>query len=176
MIFIVYDPYNDIISDFTSDEPQECFICYDIKTLNEPRPIYLNKQNFFYKTCMCDGLVHKECLQIWFKHHKKCPICRVALKEKLTFAYVVFTVVYHTVYFFIFLEKFMMFIFKFISIYCLVYAVYRTYLLIIYYYYLKFENEDYSFLPILYDYDNLSEDSDTNLEMVVYQNNTFIGL
>ena len=53
-----------------------CFICFEKKILNEKKPMKLKTQNFYLKSCSCDGLTHKKCLSQWYDLTKKCPICR----------------------------------------------------------------------------------------------------
>jgi len=51
----------------------ECFICYDN---NSDKIIKLNNQCLYFKTCKCDGYIHKQCLETWIETTTKCPICR----------------------------------------------------------------------------------------------------
>ena len=53
-----------------------CFICFETKISNEKKPMKLKTQNFYLKSCSCDGLIHKKCLSQWYDLTKKCPICR----------------------------------------------------------------------------------------------------
>jgi hypothetical protein len=83
MIFRVYEHYDDnqpIYSYF--DEPKECFICYEDKTELDSCPISLKTQEKYNKSCGCDGWIHNQCLDIWYKKQKKCPICRVIICER----------------------------------------------------------------------------------------------
>jgi hypothetical protein len=43
---------------------------------NKIKPISLQQCK---KTCACDGQVHAECINAWFKHTPICPICRNAI-------------------------------------------------------------------------------------------------
>jgi hypothetical protein len=54
-------------------EENECFICYEN---NFDKIIKLNTQCFYFKTCKCNGYIHKKCLDVWFETTSKCPICR----------------------------------------------------------------------------------------------------
>lgn len=63
------------------DELPECFICFEIKLENEKTPIQLKKQPYFIKTCVCNGFVHKKCLNHWYTNSQNCPICRVGMKK-----------------------------------------------------------------------------------------------
>lgn len=62
------EPYN--ISDI-------CIICYEHTTPIELSPMYLSY--YLKKTCKCDSLIHKNCLDIWIHKNNKCPICRNVL-------------------------------------------------------------------------------------------------
>lgn len=81
MIFRVYEHYDDdesLLSQYCNDEIEICFICYEVKTPLELNPTSLRKQ-LYYKHCMCDGLIHNKCLEIWIHKQSKCPICRAIL-------------------------------------------------------------------------------------------------
>lgn len=82
MIFRVYEHYDDNQpNDMIRVKPDECFICYDLCTETELCPISLRSQINFKKSCGCDGWIHKNCLDIWVKKQKKCPICRLEITE-----------------------------------------------------------------------------------------------
>ncbi len=75
MIFRVCEHYyNDDLSN-TSDI---CFICYEYDTDLEIRPSSL-RQYLKTQNCECDGLIHKNCLDMWSSKNNKCPICRTIL-------------------------------------------------------------------------------------------------
>jgi hypothetical protein len=59
-----------------------CFICYEFKINKERKPKELIKQKLYIKTCECNGLIHNECLETWFKMSGKCPICREFMLSK----------------------------------------------------------------------------------------------
>ena len=59
-----------------------CFICYEFKMNKERKPKELIKQKLYIKTCECNGLIHNECLETWFKISGKCPICREFMLSK----------------------------------------------------------------------------------------------
>lgn len=60
------------------NDENECFICYEN---NFDKIIKLNNQCFYFKTCKCDGYIHKQCLDIWFDTTNKCPICRIIINK-----------------------------------------------------------------------------------------------
>lgn len=79
MLFILcehYDNYsvNNVKNNEYSEE--ECFICYDVKTLEEMKPNKLNNQSIYTKICNCNVNVHYTCLEKWVILNKNCPICR----------------------------------------------------------------------------------------------------
>ncbi len=83
MIFRVCEHYDDnqpVYSYF--DRPEECFICYEVKTDSEPCTISLKYQVNYNKPCGCDGWIHKKCLDMWYGNKQKCPICRVTICER----------------------------------------------------------------------------------------------
>ena len=55
-----------------------CFICFE----TDFPLIKLNSQNNYYKTCSCDGIIHKNCLDKWYDNKKDCPICRKPMEYK----------------------------------------------------------------------------------------------
>ena len=83
MLFIVHDHY-----EFDDNEintiivEKECFICLELVNINEIKVNKLNNKDIFIKDCLCDGVVHKECLQKWIYKNKSCPICRKGIIEK----------------------------------------------------------------------------------------------
>jgi len=89
MLFQTFNPYDDdklvVIQDMEirsisfenkADDTENCFICFENKAVDKIKPIRLNYQMFYLKKCDCDGIIHKECLDNWFKIQQKCPICR----------------------------------------------------------------------------------------------------
>lgn len=83
MIFRVYEHYDDNQSnDSNIVKPDECFICYELAIDLESYPISLNSQINYNKLCGCDGWIHKQCLDIWYKKQQKCPICRLEIQER----------------------------------------------------------------------------------------------
>jgi hypothetical protein len=83
MIFRVYEPYDDIDTITNSyNKPEECFICYELKSDLDSCAISLKSQINYDKSCGCDGWIHKQCLDIWYNKQKKCPICRVIIYER----------------------------------------------------------------------------------------------
>ena len=59
-----------------SDSVHECFICFDVSIKEESIPIRLKNNNCYFMTCICDGSVHKYCLDLWYHSNNECPICR----------------------------------------------------------------------------------------------------
>ena len=76
MIYRVCEHYDDNQPIPRTTDNSECFICYEIKSTNDLEPIYLQNQQFYLKNCGCDGIIHIECLTLWFNNNKTCPICR----------------------------------------------------------------------------------------------------
>jgi hypothetical protein len=93
MYFRVVDHYqdekdNNIIQNNNNNDNivflSECFVCYEITNETECEPIKLHKQTYYIKNCCCDGFIHKQCLDKWFKNTKSCPICRNNIYENDT--------------------------------------------------------------------------------------------
>jgi hypothetical protein len=96
MYFRVTDHYEDNINNETIEDNEEineeinenenenlieCFVCYEFKTERREKPIKLYGQNYYVKHCVCDGFIHKKCLDKWFEQNGTCPICRNNIYE-----------------------------------------------------------------------------------------------
>lgn len=87
VFFKLCEHYDDDISGtFINDDLSDdiCFICFEGETTNKDKPIYLKNQVFYVKTCICNGVVHSDCLKIWTDLNKNCPICRKKIDELQT--------------------------------------------------------------------------------------------
>lgn len=107
MLFRTYDPYFDDLKKTTQfkKEYEECFICYEFKYDNKTEPIQLQNQVYYLKSCMCVGVIHKECLDNWFSIQNKCPICRniMVKNDCIIIPYLFYN--YYLIIFFIFCKK-----------------------------------------------------------------------
>ena len=92
MYFRVTDHYENSENNETVDDNEEinknenqieCFVCYEFKTERREKPIKLYSQNYYVKKCICDGFIHKECLDKWVKQNGTCPICRNNIHENV---------------------------------------------------------------------------------------------
>jgi len=55
-------------------EDNECLICLEI--IDNTNNNCIKLQNRFYeKACLCDGWIHRCCLDNWYTNCDKCPIC-----------------------------------------------------------------------------------------------------
>jgi hypothetical protein len=70
------DEDDDIILD-----RKECFICFEDEITNNFKIINLKDQVICIKSCLCNGLIHNECLKKWIDSHKSCPVCRKSVLE-----------------------------------------------------------------------------------------------
>ena len=80
MIFRTYEHYQDDTfynylntNENINEIESTCFICLENETIN--KFIKLKNQPFFLKICNCDGVIHMNCLVLWYDTTKKCPIC-----------------------------------------------------------------------------------------------------
>jgi len=89
MIFMVYEPYNDIFyvkPDFyvkSDAKLDECFICLQLKIEDEEITIKLTEQTFYINECTCNSSVHKLCLKKWVDRYYSCPICRKKITQEI---------------------------------------------------------------------------------------------
>lgn len=132
MYFHVCEHYDDNYPVYDNiNKPDECFICYELRTDLEICPIRLKTQIIYNKSCGCDGWIHKQCLDTWYKKQKKCPICRLEIWERPDIACAVVNVVPYSNRIYIFLHKS---IYKMatIFVYCFfVYSIIEFYLSIL---------------------------------------------
>jgi hypothetical protein len=77
------DIYYSIDQENEVNKSDECFICYEFQTDSELTPISLRSELNYIKECTCNGWIHKKCLDLWCKKNKKCPICRIEIREKV---------------------------------------------------------------------------------------------
>ena len=60
--------------DNTTHENNDCLICLEINDSSDNICIRI-ENNFYTKDCLCDGWIHKYCLDVWYVKNKQCPIC-----------------------------------------------------------------------------------------------------
>lgn len=80
MIFLTFDPYNDLINE-ENKYFSECFICFE-NMYDDDLSIRLNSHILYLKTCKCDGWVHNYCVTKWYNINNNCPICRCRIYKK----------------------------------------------------------------------------------------------
>ena len=68
-----------------------CFIC--LETRDKPISLLQCK-----KQCICDGLVHSDCIAAWFKHTPICPICRKSIYKTLIKEHVKYDLIIYAVW------------------------------------------------------------------------------
>lgn len=129
-IFRLCDHYDDDMSEYINSDLADdiCFICFDGETLNKKKPIQLKSQPFYLKTCVCNGVVHNECLKIWVDLNKSCPICRKKSNINMT-------IVRHIPYgitVYMVAERMSRKLLRFLSLLLFLYAVLDMYILINY--------------------------------------------
>lgn len=76
MLFRTYEPYYENEDKNILDVNAECFICFENIDMHSQPVIKMNCQNEYLNMCLCNGNVHKNCLQTWVEKTNKCPICR----------------------------------------------------------------------------------------------------
>lgn len=78
-----YNIYNDELDTQNNRfEENECFICYEIALIDENKPIEMCNHPDYNKKCQCNGYIHVKCLNNWYEHSMKCPICRTFIEKK----------------------------------------------------------------------------------------------
>lgn len=61
----------------------DCFICLQERSIETNLlPVRLKNQNYYIKSCKCDGWIHYACLEDWMHVNNSCPICRMVMYVK----------------------------------------------------------------------------------------------
>ena len=129
-------------------KPDECFICYELSTDLEMCPIRLNTQIHYNKQCRCDGWIHNQCLDKWFKNKKSCPVCRLEIYKSENNIYSVISVIAYSNRIYIVMYKTLCKIATMISYFFLMYLVIDFYLSIIHQKHIARQNcDDYNSIP-----------------------------
>jgi hypothetical protein len=155
MFFSVIDHYHDNEDDNiknNNDDLVECFVCYEIKNEKNCVPIKLYKQQYYKKRCNCDGFIHKECLDKWFRTNKNCPICRNSIFENidLDVSIVNNNRFGHVIFYFVLLKKITAPLFNYFSYLFFIVLVFKTYLSVMdKYYFLYNERQLLNDEPLL---------------------------
>ena len=113
MIYRVCEHYDDNHS-FDLIDANECFICFEIKTINELKPFNLKNQTVYLKSCKCDGSIHNECLKTWISKNKKCPICRTKVFDKISSEIIILNYISRLFIIFIYFKKVLLHLLKII--------------------------------------------------------------
>ena len=80
----------------------QCFICFEnILIINNPKKkLQQIIKNKFINKCKCDGNLHVNCFEIWYKFSQKCPICREKLiikknTKEINYFCIIIKIFYH---------------------------------------------------------------------------------
>jgi hypothetical protein len=60
-----------------------CFICLEINDYDDNEYCINLHNNLYTKVCMCNGWIHKSCLNIWYTKNKNCPFCLSRMTKKI---------------------------------------------------------------------------------------------
>lgn len=93
MFFSICQHYDDEYSNYLlyKDEDKECFICFEIRDINDLKPIKLNQHKIYIRTCKCSSYVHEKCLNKWLEKDKSCPICRKKVTHNIAPIFIILT-------------------------------------------------------------------------------------
>jgi hypothetical protein len=135
MLFRTIEHYDDNQIINNNEEPLDCFICYEAKSEEGTETIKLKSHNDYLKNCLCDGWVHRNCLNNWYEKSNRCPICRQFItKNTKTSFYIVFFKIFYKIFYLNIFNDFVIIyiknIFKFISYLLFIYYTYNFYLII----------------------------------------------
>ena len=93
MLFRITEHYDISNEDYyIEDDTKICLICHDKDYYQ--KLIKLNSNIYYLKICKCDGYIHKNCLDIWFRINMSCPYCLIEIKENNSFFKKITIVVY----------------------------------------------------------------------------------
>ena len=81
-----------------------CFICYEI-IKNEKTPIRIKSECYYQKNCICDGWVHKNCLDYWYNKSPICIICRNRIYKNSSTMIKIFKINYNLFVFITFIQS-----------------------------------------------------------------------
>lgn len=110
MFFSICEHYYDYSSNETHSiiYNENCYICYEIKCINNEYPIYLENQKLYNNICKCNIILHNYCLKHFINLNKKCPICRINVivfnnnSKKFLLYFIFYFYLYYVIYFTIF--------------------------------------------------------------------------
>lgn len=131
MIFRVCEHYDDKQVVYKLSQDTECFICYEINTINEQQPINMQNQHLYLKNCKCNGVIHIHCLNLWFDKNKSCPICRNNMIKNERTKSILFYFIPKSYYFYNKFKSFSIKVLKFIFIFFIFYSIIDFYLLVL---------------------------------------------
>lgn len=107
-----------------------CFICYEIRCGDETYPIKLNSNIYYIKNCVCDGYIHKKCLDLWYNNYPNCPICRIDIEKRTHLFTLLFCNNRHTLFMYLTIKNNTKIIVKFLFLFIFFYYTLEIYLLI----------------------------------------------
>lgn len=85
MYFGIDHYYNDNYVENNTNNSEECLICLESIYEGGIFPIKLNSNIYYTKKCLCNGYIHKNCLDLWYSNNQQCPICRNTLAKHTYF-------------------------------------------------------------------------------------------
>ncbi len=123
------DEDNNVIQN-NDTELTECFVCYEIQNENNCLPIRLYKQTYYTKYCNCDGVIHKKCLDKWFRTNKTCPICRNNIYENVALSTSIkkHNQFGHVIFYFVLLKRITRRLLNYFSHVFLIFFIFKMYL------------------------------------------------
>jgi len=60
-----------------------CFICLEINDYDDNEYCIKLHNNLYTKVCICNGWIHKSCLNVWYTKNKNCPFCLSRMTKKI---------------------------------------------------------------------------------------------
>lgn len=147
MNYRVIEHYHDTSCQRENDN--ECFICFEYKTVNDIRPINLQKQRLYLNNCICKGSVHNECLKTWFEINKTCPICRIKVIENNKATVFIYNYVPWGITIYSYTKELSLRIVRALSFVLFIYALIDFYFMIIKTRYKLYDDYNYYHIPML---------------------------
>jgi hypothetical protein len=131
MIFRVCEHYDDEQPIYDGYYDKECFICFELKSSQGFKTINLMEQNLYIHNCICNGPIHKECLQLWFSMNSSCPICRNKMIERNNATVFIFNYVPYGISIYFFIRRVTLRLLHIIMVIMFLYKIIEFYLIVI---------------------------------------------
>lgn len=131
MIFRVCEHYDDEQPIYYDYYDKECFVCFELKSSHGLKTINLINQTLYINRCVCNGPIHKECLELWFNMNNTCPICRNRMIERNNTTVFIFSHVPYGIYIYFFIKTLILRTLRIIAVFMFLHKLIEFHLMVI---------------------------------------------